>query len=49
MSASRLLSSLKALFRRGRMEEDLSEELQFHLQNEIQKSITAGMTPEEAR
>ena len=31
------------------MEEDLSEELQFHLESEIQKNIAVGMTPEEAR
>ena len=49
MSAATLISYVKSLFRRGRIEDDLSEELQFHLQNEIQKSITAGMTLEEAR
>ena len=49
MSTSRLLFRLKALLRRGRIEDDLSDELQFHLQNEIQKNIGAGMTPEEAR
>jgi hypothetical protein len=31
------------------MEEDLAEELQFHLQNEIEKNVKAGLTPEEAR
>lgn len=31
------------------MEDDLSEELQFHLQNEIQKNVAAGMTSEGAR
>jgi hypothetical protein len=31
------------------MEEDFSEELQFHLESEIQKNIAVGMTPEEAR
>jgi len=49
MRVARLLSSIKALFRRGRMEDDLSDELQFHLQNEIEKSIESGMTPEAAR
>ncbi len=49
MSASIFFSRLKALFRRGQMEDDLIEELQFHLQNEIQRCIGAGMTPEEAR
>ena len=40
-------SYIKALFRRGRMEDDLSEELQFHLQSEIEKNIAAGMSPKE--
>ncbi|PYV84747.1 MAG: hypothetical protein DMG05_24025 [Acidobacteria bacterium] len=40
---------LQSLFRKDRMEDDLSEELQFHLESEIQKNIAAGMTPEEAR
>jgi hypothetical protein len=31
------------------MEDDLSEELQFHLQNEIERNTKVGMTPEEAR
>src|SRR5262245_40559885 len=43
------LCRLKALFRRGLMEDDLSEELSFHLQNEIGKNIAEGMCPEEAR
>jgi predicted permease len=49
MSIPRCLSLLKTLFRRRRPEDDLSEELQFHLQNEIEKNITAGMSSEEAR
>jgi hypothetical protein len=49
MSASIFLSRLKALLRRGRIEEDLSEELQFHLQSEIEKNLSTGMTPEAAR
>jgi predicted permease len=46
---SKFLSHLKTLFRRGRLKDDVSEELQFHLQNQIEKNIAAGMTPEEAR
>src|SRR5258706_7816079 len=49
MSATRFLYRLKALFRRSRREDDLSEELRFHLQNEIEQNTRAGMTPEEAR
>ena len=46
---SKFLSHLKTVFRRGRLEDDLSEELQFHLRNEIQKNIAAGMNSETAR
>jgi len=45
----RFLSRLKALFRKDRVEDDLSEELQFHLQNEIERNIRTGMGPKEAR
>jgi len=38
-----------SLFRHDRLESDLSEELRFHLQNEIQKNIAAGISPTEAR
>jgi len=49
MLGTQFLARLKTLFHRGRMEDDLSEELQFHLQNEIEKNIKSGMSPEEAR
>ena len=49
MSASRFLYRLKALLRRSQMQDDLSKELQFHLQKEIERNITAGMIPDEAR
>ena len=49
MSVARLLSYIKALFRRGQMQDDLTEELQFHLQNDIKKNIASGMTLEDAR
>jgi putative ABC transport system permease protein len=49
MSTTGFFYRLKALFSKGRVEDDLSEELQFHLRNEIQKNTAAGMTPEEAR
>jgi len=44
-----LFTRLRSLFGKGRMQDDLSEELQFHLQKEIEKNIAAGMTPEQAR
>jgi predicted permease len=37
------------LGRRGKHENDAAEELQFHLEKEIEKNIAAGMSPEEAR
>ncbi len=40
---------LRGLFQKNQTENDLSEELRFHLQNEIEKNIKAGMTPGEAR
>jgi len=49
MSAVTFFHRLQAWFRRGRTEDDLSEELQFHLQNEIERNITTGMAPDEAR
>ena len=36
---SRFLSHLETLIGRGRIEDDLSEELQFHLESEIEKNI----------
>jgi len=44
-----LTARLHSRFAKGRVENDLSEELQFHLQKEIEKNMAAGMTPEEAR
>jgi putative ABC transport system permease protein len=41
--------AFSALFRRGRVEEELDEEVRFHLEMEIEKNLRAGMTPEEAR
>ena len=40
---------LRSLFHRGRAEQDLSEELQFHLQNQIDEYIAGGMDAQEAR
>ena len=49
MSPIRLFSRLKALFRRGRRDDDLAEELRFHLDKEVEKNIAAGTNAEEAR
>jgi macrolide transport system ATP-binding/permease protein len=40
---------LKSLFRRGRAEFELDEELQFHLEKKTEEGIAEGLSPEEAR
>jgi putative ABC transport system permease protein len=40
---------LRSLFHRGKAEVELSEELQFHLQNQIDEYVEQGMNPKDAR
>lgn len=40
---------LRSLFRRSRVEQELSEELRFHLENLIDEKVANGMNPEHAR
>jgi macrolide transport system ATP-binding/permease protein len=40
---------LRSIFHKNRAERDLSEELQFHLQNQIDEYVAQGMNPKEAR
>ena len=40
---------LRALFRRRAVEEDLAEELRFHLDEETERNVARGMAPAEAR
>src|SRR5882724_670594 len=40
---------LRSLFRRDKVEHDLSDELQYHVEQQIQESIDRGLSPEEAR
>ena len=40
---------LRSLFRRKRVEQELDEELQYHLQRKMEENLAAGMTAEEAR
>lgn len=40
---------LRSLFRRDRVERELSEELRFHLEKLTEENVSKGMTPEEAR
>lgn len=42
-----VMRHLQNLFRQKQLEDDLSEELRFHLQDETEKNVAAGMTPEE--
>jgi putative ABC transport system permease protein len=44
-----VLRSLRSLFRRRQEEQQLAEELQFHLECQIAHNVAAGMSPEEAR
>ena len=40
---------LRALFFKSRMENELEEEVKFHMEKEIEQNLTRGMSPEEAR
>ena len=40
---------LRSLFRRRRVEQDLDEELQYHLERKTEEYIAQGLTPEQAR
>src|SRR6476660_5885928 len=40
---------LKSIFRRNRVENELDEELQFHLDHKIEEGIAQGLSPEDAR
>jgi putative ABC transport system permease protein len=44
-----LRSRVRAIFRRPVVERELGEELQFHLDQEIDKHVRAGLTPQDAR
>jgi predicted permease len=46
---NKLRLRLRALFFKSKMEEELDEEVRFHLEREIQENIARGMSPEEAR
>jgi putative ABC transport system permease protein len=45
----KVFRQLQNLFCGNRIEDDLSEELRFHLESEIEKNVAVGMTPKEAR
>src|SRR6266545_3717334 len=46
---NKLRLRLRALFFKPKMEEELDEEVRFHLEREIEENIARGMSPEEAR
>jgi hypothetical protein len=46
---SDLLFRLRAIFRAKSMDASLAEELQFHLDRQLEKYVQAGLSPEEAR
>jgi predicted permease len=46
---NKLRLRLRALFFKSKMEEELNDEVRFHLEREIQENIGRGMSPEEAR
>src|SRR5215472_1775359 len=47
--ANMLRMRLRALFRRNRAEQDLDEELRYHVERDTEENIRAGMMPELAR
>ncbi len=46
---SRISAWLRSLFHRREMNDDLAEELRFHLEQQIGANVAAGMEPEQAR
>jgi predicted permease len=46
---SRLKTAMRALIGRSRVERELDEELRYHIEQQIEQNIKAGMSPEEAR
>src|SRR5690348_202967 len=45
----RITLRLRSLFRRDRMEGELEQELRFHLAQQIEENLAAGMSPDAAR
>src|SRR5690349_11846461 len=44
-----LVYRLRALFRRQVFERELSDEMRFHLERQVEENIASGMSPQEAR
>ncbi len=49
MNLTTLLRRWRALVHKDEMEHELDEEMQFHLDRDIEQKVRSGMTPEEAR
>lgn len=45
----KLLLRLRTLFRKSHLENEMDDELRFHLEHQIEDNIKAGMNPQEAR
>jgi hypothetical protein len=45
----KLFDRLRTQYRKKELNQDLSEELAFHIQQETEENIAAGMPPDEAR
>ena len=49
MNLSSLLRRWRALTHKNQLEDELDEEMRFHLERDVEQNIQAGMTPENAR
>ena len=47
--ATKLRLRFRSFFQRSRVEEDLNDEIQHHIQCQIAEHIEAGLSPEDAR
>lgn len=45
----RLFRQLRALFRKGKLDAEMSEELRVHVEFQTRENIARGMSPDEAR
>ena len=49
MNLKDLLRRWRALTHKDELEQELDEEMQFHLERDIEQKVRSGMTPEDAR
>ena len=47
--SDKLRLRIRSLCRRGQVEEELNEELRYHLERQVEENERSGMGPEEAR